>query len=153
MLESFLFLQIFPTVPFPFLVHNWPRLLPPLLSTSVFIVYFSLFYLFLVPCGGLSSHVGFWLLLLLPYPSNGIFSRTTWVSQYQEGKSSHGLNEARDDRACGCSGISWTICKQSAPRSRQITTATPHNSNFYRLDALSDAQATVSKHTMSSMNK
>jgi len=26
------------------------------------------------------------------------------------------------------SGISWTICKQSAPRSRQITTPTPHHS-------------------------
>ena len=26
------------------------------------------------------------------------------------------------------SGISWTICKQSAPRSRQITTTTPHHS-------------------------
>ena len=29
------------------------------------------------------------------------------------------------------SGISWTICKQSAPRSRQITTPTPHCSVFY----------------------
>ena len=28
------------------------------------------------------------------------------------------------------SGISWTICKQSAPRSRQITTPTPHHSFF-----------------------
>ena len=28
----------------------------------------------------------------------------------------------------GCSGISWTICKQSAPHSRQITTPTPHHS-------------------------
>ena len=28
------------------------------------------------------------------------------------------------------SGISWTICKQSAPRSRQITTSTPHHSIF-----------------------
>ena len=28
------------------------------------------------------------------------------------------------------SGISWTICKQSAPRSRQITTPTPHRSIF-----------------------
>jgi len=28
------------------------------------------------------------------------------------------------------SGISWTICKQSAPRSRQITTSTPHCSIF-----------------------
>ena len=26
--------------------------------------------------------------------------------------------------------ISWTICKQSAPRSRQITTPTPHHSMF-----------------------
>ena len=30
----------------------------------------------------------------------------------------------------GCSGISWTICKQSAPRSRQITKPTPHHSMF-----------------------
>jgi len=30
----------------------------------------------------------------------------------------------------GCSGISWTICKQSAPRCRQITTLTPHQSIF-----------------------
>ena len=28
------------------------------------------------------------------------------------------------------SGISWTICKQSAPRCRQITTPTPHHSIF-----------------------
>ena len=28
------------------------------------------------------------------------------------------------------SGISWTICKQSAPCSRQITTSTPHHSIF-----------------------
>ena len=28
------------------------------------------------------------------------------------------------------SGISWAICKQSAPRSRQITTPTPHRSIF-----------------------
>ena len=40
------------------------------------------------------------------------------------------LNEARDDEVLGCSGISWTICKQSAPRSRQITTSTSHHSIF-----------------------
>ena len=40
------------------------------------------------------------------------------------------------------SGISWTICKQSAPCSRQITTATPHHLFFYRPDALPDAQPT-----------
>jgi len=32
--------------------------------------------------------------------------------------------------ALGCSGISWAICKQSAPRCRQITTPTPHHSVF-----------------------
>ena len=46
----------------------------------------------------------------------------------------------------GCNGISWTICKQSAPHSRQITTPTPCHSIFYRLDALPGAQPTVSKH-------
>ena len=30
----------------------------------------------------------------------------------------------------GCSGISWTICKQSASCCRQITTPTPHHSVF-----------------------
>ena len=43
------------------------------------------------------------------------------------------------------SGISWAICK-SAPRSRQITTSTPHHSVFYRPDALPAAQPTASKH-------
>ena len=43
------------------------------------------------------------------------------------------------------SGISWTICKQSAPGSRQITTPIPHHSIFYRPDALPNTQPTVSK--------
>jgi len=46
---------------------------------------------------------------------------TTWVSQYQKGKTSLDLNEERDDEVWGCSGISWTICKQYAPQSRQIS--------------------------------
>ena len=62
---------------------------------------------------------------LLLHPFNGLFSRTTWVSRYQKGKTSLDLNEARDDGILGCGGISWTICKRSAPRSRQITTPTP----------------------------
>jgi len=70
------------------------------------------------------------LLLLLLHPFNSIFSRTTWVSQYEKGKTSPDLNEARDDEILGCSGISWTICKQSAPRSRHITTAASHHSIF-----------------------
>jgi len=43
------------------------------------------------------------------------------------------------------SGISWAICK-SAPGSRQITTPAPHQSVFYRPDALPAAQPTASKH-------
>jgi len=45
----------------------------------------------------------------------------------------------------GGSGISWTICK-SAPCFRQVTMPAPHHSVFYRLDALSAAQPTASKH-------
>ena len=47
-----------------------------------------------------------------------------------EGKTSLDLNEARDDGVWGCSGISWTRRKQSAPRSRQTTTPIPHHSSF-----------------------
>ena len=67
-------------------------------------------------------------LLLLLHSFDGLFSRTTWVSRSQKGKTSLDLNETRDDGVWGCSGISWTICKQSAPRCRQITTPTPHHS-------------------------
>ena len=65
---------------------------------------------------------------LLLHPFNDLFSRTTWVSWYQKSKTSLDLNEARDNGVLGCSGISWTTCKQYAPRSRQITTPTPHHS-------------------------
>ena len=44
----------------------------------------------------------------------------------------HGLdlNEARDDGVFGCSATGWTMSKQSAPRSGQITTPAPHHSMF-----------------------
>jgi len=77
-------------------------------------------------CGKLSTNNHYYYYT----PFNGVFSRTTWVSRYQNGKTSLDLNEARDDGVLGCSGISWTICKHSAPRSRQITTPTPHHSIF-----------------------
>ena len=48
----------------------------------------------------------------------------------RKGKTSLALNETRDDGVFGCSCISWTICKQSAPCSRQITTSTPRHSIF-----------------------
>jgi len=46
----------------------------------------------------------------------------------------------------GGSGIRWTICKSFTPCSRQITMPAPHHLIFYRLDALPDAEPTVSKH-------
>ena len=77
---------------------------------------------------------------------NSLFSRTAWVSRYQKGKTSLDLNEVRHGGVWGCSGISWTICKQSAPRSRQTTTPTRRHSIFYRPGVLPDAQPTVSEH-------
>jgi len=64
-------------------------------------------------------------------PLNGLFSITTWVSRYQKGKTSLDLNEARDDGVLGCSGISCTICKQSAPRCRQIINHTNTSSLIF----------------------
>jgi len=91
-------------------------------------------------------------LQLLLHQFNEIFSRTTWISQYHKGKTSLDLNEARDDGVWGCSGIRGNI-KQSAPRSRQITTPTPHHSIFYRLNAPPDAQPTGSKHLRQNKSK
>jgi len=56
---------------------------------------------------------------------NGLFSSTSW---YQKGKTSLDLNEARDFGVVRCTGISWTICRQSAPCCRQITTPSPYHS-------------------------
>ena len=42
---------------------------------------------------------------------NGLFSKTTWISRYQKGKTSLDLNEARDDGILKCNDISWTIGK------------------------------------------
>ena len=39
--------------------------------------------------------------LPLPHPSNGLFSGTTWVSQYEKRKTSLDLNEARGDMGFG----------------------------------------------------
>jgi len=68
---------------------------------------------------------------LLLYPFNGLFSRTTWVSRYQKGKTSLDLNEARDDGVSGCSGISWIV--QTICTSLQTDNHTSTSSlNFYR---------------------
>jgi len=77
---------------------------------------------------------------------NGLFSRTTWVSQHQKGKTSLDLNEARDD---GVLGQQWhqldhmqAICTSLQTDSHTNTSSL----NFYRPDALPDAQPAVSKH-------
>jgi len=38
------------------------------------------------------------------------------------------------------------LCKQSAPRSTQLTTPAPHHLIFYRPDALPNSQPAVLKH-------
>ena len=80
------------------------------------------------------------------HPFNGLFSRTNWVSRYQKGKTSLDLNEARDD---GVSEWQWhqldhmqTICILLQTDNHTNTSSL----NFYRPDAIPDAQPTVSKH-------
>jgi len=68
------------------------------------------------------------------YYFNGVFSRTPWslgkpVPSTRKAKPVW-IYEARDDEVSVCSGISWTICKQSACPSRQITTPTHQLSIF-----------------------
>jgi len=73
------------------------------------------------------------------HPSDGLFSRTVWVTRYQKGKTSLDLNEARDDGV-----LAWhmqTICA-----SLQADNHNTSSLNFYRLDAVANAQPTVSKH-------
>ena len=80
------------------------------------------------------------------------FSRTVWVSSYQTGKTSLNLNEARDDGVLGCSGISWTICKQSAPHSRQVTTSTPHHSILQaKCSSYQKCQSSEEKHELKTL--
>ena len=75
------------------------------------------------PASSVRTFVGRTLL----HPFNSLFSRKIWVSQYQEGINSLDLYEARDDGFWDGSGISWTICKQSAPCSGQKTTPSPQH--------------------------
>ena len=74
---------------------------------------------------------------LLLHRFNDILSRTAWVSQCQNGKTSLDLNEARDDG--DGSGMSWTTCKQFAPHSSQK----PHQhliTQFLQAGCFSNAQ-------------
>jgi len=86
------------------------------------------------------------LLLLLLHPFNGLFSRTTWVNRFQKGKTSIDLNEARVD---GVLGWQWHQLDHMQTISTSLQTDNHTNTsslNFYRPDAVLDAQPTVSKH-------
>jgi len=69
---------------------------------------------------------------------------TTWVSQYQKGKTSLDLNEARNG-GFGDAVASAGPCADSLhlPPARQITKHSTPSLNFYRPDALLGAQPTV----------
>jgi len=80
------------------------------------------------------------------HPFNDLFSKTSWVSWYQKGKTSQDFNEARDDMVFG---MPWphqldhvqTMCTSLQTDNQTNTTSL----NFYRPDALPDAQPTISK--------
>jgi len=76
------------------------------------------------------------------HPFNGPFTKTTWVSQYQKGKTNLDFTEARD------SEWQWhQLCRMQVCTSLQTDN---HASNpplsFFKLDALPAAQLTASKH-------
>jgi len=70
--------------------------------------------------------------LILLHPFNGLFSSRNWVSQYQTGKTSLDLNEARDDWVLGWQchqlDLMQTICTSLHITTR--STPTPHHSVF-----------------------
>jgi len=69
--------------------------------------------------------------LLILQPFNGLFSRTTWVSQYQKGKTNLDFTGARDSE--------WQWHQLS---NMQVCTSlqTDNHSVFYRPDALPASQ-------------
>jgi len=76
----------------------------------------------------------------------GLISRTAWVSRYQKGKTSLDLTEARDD---GVLGMQWHQLDHMQMICTSLQTDNHTNTsslNFYRPDALPDAQPAVSKH-------
>ena len=86
------------------------------------------------------------LLLHTVHLFNGFFSMTTWVSRYQQGKACLDLHKARDD---GVSGWQWHQLDHMQTTCTLLQTYSHTNTsspNFCRLDALADAQPTVSKH-------
>ena len=104
-------------------------------------------YIHIVHSAEFKITVLFLVQLLLPHLFNGLFSRTIWVSRYQKGKTSLVLNAATDDGDWGCSTWHQLDHTQTIRTSLQTDNHINTSSlNFYRPDALPDAQPTVSKH-------
>jgi len=72
-----------------------------------------------------------------------LFSGTTWVSQYQKGKSNLDFAEARDSESQWHQLGHMQVCTLLQ---RDNRASTPPLSFFYRPDALPAAQPTASKH-------
>jgi len=70
---------------------------------------------------------------------NCLFSRTTWKSRYQKGKTSLDLNEAKDN---GGLGMQW----HQLDHMQTICILLHTDNHTIRPDDLPDAQPTVSKH-------
>jgi len=73
---------------------------------------------------------------------NGPFSGTTWVSQYQKGKTNLDLNEARDSEWQWHQLGHMQVCALLQTDNHASTLSL----SFYRPEALPAAQPTVSKH-------
>ena len=81
----------------------------------------------------------FYLLLLQPF--NGLFSRTTWVSQYQKGKTNLDFTGARDSEWQSHQLGHMQVCTSLQTDNHASTPPL----FFYRPDALPAAQPTASK--------
>jgi len=73
---------------------------------------------------------------------NGPFSGTTWVSQYQKGKTNMDFNEARDSEWQWHQLGHMQVCALLQTDNHASTLSL----SFYRPEALPAAQPTVSKH-------
>jgi len=80
----------------------------------------------------------------LLHPFNSLFSKTTCMHKLvPDGKTSLDLNDMRDDGGFGMQLDHMQSISTSLQTDNHINTS---SLNFYRLDALSDARPTVSKH-------
>jgi len=75
---------------------------------------------------------------------NGLFSRTTWMSWYQKGKTSLDLKRQET------TGF-WDAVASAGPYANNLHLTPDNHTNtssfsFYRPDALPDSQPTASKH-------